>query len=118
AGANRWGARGGQGTARVEGAKSRGLGGSVLAAVAGAAPASANPVGHLLGDPADLRAQRGDVLAHLAEDLAEALGVELDGVAGLLAGSGLLVAGAVLAALDAVVVAALHPFHDLGHAAN
>src|SRR5207253_3073876 len=95
----------------------RGIARLLVAAVAGAA-AGADPVGHLLGHPAHLISERGDVLAHLAEDGAEALGVELDRVAGLLAHVGLLVAPAVLAALDAVVVAALHPLHDLRDAAD
>src|SRR5579875_4163547 len=76
------------------------------------------PVGDLRAHVAHLVAERGDVLAELAEHRAEALGVELERVAGLLTDVGLLVAPPVFAALDAVVLAALHPAHDLRDASD
>src|SRR5437588_4935624 len=80
------------------------------------AAALAHPVGDLLGHAPDLRAELGDVFADLLEDRAEALGVELERLACLLAHVGLLVAGAVLAAHDPVVFALLDPLHHLGDA--
>ncbi len=50
------------------------------------------------------------------KDRAEARGIELDRVAGLLLDGRLLAAADVLASLDAVVFAALHPLHHLGNA--
>src|SRR5664279_3327969 len=73
-----------------------------------AGSALADPVGDLLAHVAHLAADTGDVLAQLAEHRAEALGVELHRLGGLFADVGLLAAAAVLAADDAVVLAALH----------
>src|SRR5581483_2613460 len=67
------------------------------------------PVRHLL-------AQVRDVLPGLLEEHFEALGVELDRVGRGLPRSRLLAAADVVAADDPVVVALVHPAHDLRHA--
>src|SRR6202012_3276667 len=78
--------------------------------------ATAQPVSHLLADVAHLRPEGGDVVTELSEEGPEALGVVLHGVGGLVARSDRVAALAVLAADDAVVLAALDPLHDLGDA--
>src|SRR5439155_7926418 len=71
----------------------------------------AQPVAELL--PGGL-----DALAGLLEEVAEAIGVERDRVAGLLPGVDLLVAGHVLPVHDPIPVSTLHPAHQLRHAAD
>src|SRR5215207_9715757 len=69
------------------------------------------PVAHLARGVGDSLLRL--LAAELVEDLAEALLVELDRVAGLLARVGLLVTRRVLAPDDPVVLARLHPGRDL-----
>src|SRR5438067_427578 len=90
----------------------------VASAVGPAGAPGPQPVGHLLADVSHLRAERGDVVAELAKQLAEALDVQVLGVAGLFANVTDLAAAAVLTTDDAVIVAAAHPGHDLRHAAH
>src|SRR4051812_6395628 len=67
---------------------------------------------------ADLLADRLHGVAGVAHDRREALGVEVDGVAGLGARGLLLAAARVLARDDAAVLAAVDPVHDLAAAAH
>src|SRR5438270_803362 len=73
-----------------------------------AATARAQPVGHLLGHPAELVPQLRDVVADVPEDRPEPLGIELKGSARLLAHGRLLTTPDVVTALDAVVLPALN----------
>ena len=64
------------------------------------AAALAHPVGDLLGGACGLGPERGQVLAHIAEDGPEPLGVELHRVASVCADVRLLVTGPVAAMVD------------------